>query len=339
LVAAAGVPVPMMAGRGLGHTGGTLDKLESIPGFSVRLSFEQFQKQVAAIGTAIMGQTLEMCPADRKLYALRDVTGTIDSLPLICGSIMSKKLAEGMSALVLDVKFGSGAFMKEITDAELLAQALMDIGKRSGHRVTAMITRMDEPLGRMVGNALEVQECIDIMQGKTAFGEGKSCDDIIELTLELAGEMIWLGGESISAEEGRELARKLLREGRAYEKFAEICRWQGGDLGASRAKAKVERMVTSPRDGFMRYTDVERMGAAAVVLGAGRRIAADTLDFGAGLEVFRRQGETVRKGDPLFKIFAGSAGAIDEALPLLESSFAISQQPVPQSKLIAKVLR
>jgi pyrimidine-nucleoside phosphorylase len=339
LVAAAGVPVPMMAGRGLGHTGGTLDKLESIAGFSVNLNFAQFQKQVAAIGTAIMGQTLEICPADRKLYALRDVTGTIDSLPLICGSIMSKKLAEGMSALVLDVKFGSGAFMKQITEAEHLAQALMDIGKRSGHRVTAMITRMDEPLGRMIGNAAEVQECLDIMQGKKFSGEGKSCDDVIELTLELAGEMIWLGGQSASPEAGRELAGKLLREGHAYEKFAEICRWQGGDLGAPLAKAKAVREIVSECDGFMRYVDVERLGAAGVVLGAGRRVSSDTIDFGAGLEVFRAQGESVRKGDLLFKIFAGGTAAIEEALPLVGSAYAISQHPVSQSKLIAKVLR
>jgi len=338
LVACAGVPVPMMAGRGLGHTGGTLDKLESIPGFSVKLTFEQFQKQVAAIGVAIMGQTLEMCPADRKLYALRDVTGTIDSLPLICGSIMSKKLAEGMSSLVLDVKVGSGAFMKTIGEAEELARALMDIGVRSGHKVTALLTRMDEPLGRFVGNALEVGECLEIMKGNSQFGEGKTAGDLIDLTLELAGHMIFLGGKARTPADGKAEAAKILASGRVYEKFSEICKWQGGDLSRPPARAKVERLVTAEADGFMNYTDVERMGAAAIVLGAGRRFQADTIDPSAGLVVFRQQGDRVFKGQALFQIHAAADSIIDECLPMLKASYEVSPQARPQTPLILKVI-
>jgi pyrimidine-nucleoside phosphorylase len=338
LVAAAGVPVPMMAGRGLGHTGGTLDKLESIAGFSVRLSFEQFQKQVHAIGTAIMGQTAEMCPADRKLYALRDVTGTIDSLPLICGSIMSKKLAEGMAALVLDVKVGSGAFMKTADEAERLAVALMDIGVRSGHKVTALLTRMDEPLGRFVGNALEVQECLDVMSGKKIATEGKSVDDLIELTLELAGHMIFMGEKATSTSAGKELARTLLTNGSAAAKFVEVCRWQGGDLSRPLPKARSQRVIKSEISGFMEYINVERIGSATILLGAGRRFQTDVVNPSAGIEVFRSQGEPVAAGAPLFTLFADSEAQIDAALAQLLEGFKISSRPTPQSPLILKVL-
>jgi pyrimidine-nucleoside phosphorylase len=338
LVAAAGVPVPMMAGRGLGHTGGTLDKLESISGFSVRLTFEQFQKQVASVGTAIMGQTLEICPADRKLYALRDVTGTIDCLPLICGSIMSKKLAEGMNALVLDVKFGSGAFMKTVEDGEKLARALMEIGKLAGKTVVSMITRMDEPLGRFVGNSLEVRECLDILDGKSFAGEGKSYDDTVQLTLELAGQMIFLGGKAPDPRTGRELAQKLLREGHAKTKFIEMCRAQGGDLNKPEAVAAKSLVVRAETSGYMSYRDVEKIGSASVLLGAGRKFQADVIDFAAGIEVFRSQGDPVRVGDTVFTMFASQDTRLSHALPVLKESFMISPQPVTQSPLIAKVL-
>lgn len=338
LVAAAGVHVPMMAGRGLGHTGGTLDKLESIPGFSVKLSFEQFKKQVSAIGTAIMGQTTEICPADRKLYALRDVTGTIDSLPLICGSIMSKKLAEGMTALILDVKFGSGAFMKTLADAETLARALMDIGTRSGRKVISVLSRMDEPLGRFVGNALEVRECLDIMDGKKPVEEGKDYSDTIDLTVEIAAHMILLGEKVASLDAGRELAARLLREGKARDKFNEICRWQGGDIAAPLPPSTAIHTVTAESDGYLHYLNVESLGSASVLLGAGRRFHTDLVDPGAGLEIFRRQGDHVRAGQPLFRIFAREDAPLSAALTLIKGSFAVSTQPVSQSPLIAKVL-
>lgn len=338
LVAAAGVPVPMIAGRGLGHTGGTLDKLESISGFSVQLTFSQFEKQVAQIGTAIMGQSIEICPADRKLYALRDVTGTIDSLPLICGSIMSKKLAEGMMGLVLDVKYGSGAFMKTLPDAESLAQLLMKTGQRAGKKVMASLTRMHEPLGRFVGNALEVKECLKILARKKFAGIGKSYSDTEALTLHLAGQMIFLGGKSSTPEEGVLLAQKLLDSGAAEEKFRQLCQQQGGDLTQPLSLAKESLNISAETSGYMHYLDVEKIGLAALVLGAGRQQQTDRIDHSAGIEVFRQQGETIERGGPLFTLFASRQEFFPAAVTLIRSSFTISPQPYPQFPLIAKVL-
>ncbi|MGE0526067.1 MAG: thymidine phosphorylase [Bdellovibrionales bacterium] len=338
LVAAAGVPVPMMAGRGLGHTGGTLDKLESIPGFDVNLDLERFRKQVATVGAAIIGQTKEFCPADRKLYALRDVTGTIDSQPLICGSIMSKKLAEGMSALVLDVKFGSGAFMKSGAEAEILAEALMQIGVASGKMMTALITRMDEPLGRFVGNALEVRECLDIMEGRACPGEGKGYEDTLELTLELAAYMIFMGGRAPDLEESRLLARHLLRDGSARRKFGEICAAQGGLLDQPLPKAAQITPVHAEQTGYLHYTDLEKLGLAGIHLGAGRKFQTDPLDHAAGIEVLCAQGQKVARGQSLFQLHHASTCDPKEALHELKSAFAVSRQPVERSPLIAKVL-
>lgn len=338
VVAAAGVPVPMMAGRGLGHTGGTLDKLESIHGFNVHLEFDQFKMQLASVGTAIIGQTKEICPADRKLYALRDVTGTVDSLPLICGSIMSKKLAEGMSALVLDVKFGSGAFMKTLADAERLALALRDIGVRSGKRVTALLTNMNEPLGRFVGNALEVHECLQIMQNAPAPKAGKGWDDTLELTLELAGHMIALGGKAATPQEGKRLALDLIRSGAAYKKFADICKAQGGDLARGLARARKTVDVEAAASGFMEYVDLEKMGMALVQLGGGRRFHTDKIDVAVGFEVLKKHGEKVSRGDLLFHAHVNDEARWTEARELLLQSFKISAGQPDQAPLIAKVI-
>lgn len=341
LVAAAGIPVPMMAGRGLGHTGGTLDKLESIPGFNVRLDFTQFEHLLETVGTAIIGQTGEICPADRKLYALRDVTGTIDSLPLICGSIMSKKLAEGMNALVLDVKFGSGAFMKTAAEAERLARALMDIGERNGKYVVSVLSRMDEPLGRFIGNALEVQECLDIMSGKFAHagGAGKGYADTIELTLELAAHMIFAGEKAPSVETARALAAKLLEDGSALRKFEQICSHQGGQLHKGLPVAPLRETVVSERNGFFEYRDLEKLGHAGVYLGAGRRFQTDVLDPSAGIEVYCVQGQKVRIGDPLFTLHYSNPNGLAPALASLNESYKISDfAPIP-SPLVAKVLK
>lgn len=334
IVAAAGITVPMMAGRGLAHTGGTLDKLESIPGFNVKLSFEAFKKQLGEIGCAIMGQTFEICPADRKLYALRDVTGTVDSLPLICGSIMSKKLAEGMSALVLDVKVGTGAFMKTQAEAEELARALADIGVRSGKRVHALLTRMNEPLGRFVGNSLEVQECLDILDGKLASGLGKTYQDTIELSLILAAHMIFLGGKAKSIDEGREIANSLLNDGSAKKKFLKMCELQGGKLTLPQA-ASVET-VTAEADGFFVYTNLEKMGVACVHLGAGRAFQNDVLDYAAGIEVFCEQSQPVKKGDPIFKVYHSDPSRYKQSLQVLKESFTISNQKVVRQPLVIK---
>ena len=338
LVAAAGVPVPMMAGRGLGHTGGTLDKLESIRGFNVRLEFDQFKTQLASVGAAIIGQTKDICPADRKLYALRDVTGTVDSLPLICGSIMSKKLAEGMSALVLDVKFGSGAFMKTLADAEGLALALRDIGARSGKRVTALLTNMNEPLGRFVGNALEVHECLQIMRNAPPPKIGKGWDDTIELTVELAGHMIALGGKAATPQEGKQIARDLIRSGAADKKFGDICAAQGGDLSSGFSKAKKIIDVEAAENGFMNYVDLEKMGMALVQLGGGRRFQSDKIDEAVGFEVLKRHGEQVARGEPLFHVHLNDDNRWVETRDLLLQSFKITAAPSGKIPLIAKVI-
>ncbi len=340
LVAAAGVPVPMMAGRGLAHTGGTLDKLESIPGFNVRLDLARFRAQMEKIGTAIMGQTNEICPADRKLYALRDVTGTVDSLPLICGSIMSKKLAEGMSALVLDVKFGSGAFMKTLGEAEQLARALQDIGVRSGKRVTALLTRMDEPLGRFVGNALEVQECLDIMSGERGGdgGSGKGYADTIELTIELAAHMIFLGERAKSVPEAKQLALHLLEDGSARKKFLEICAHQGADLNKGLPVAPKADSITAQSSGYLQYKDLEKLGNACIFLGAGRRFQTDPLDPSAGVEVFCANGAKVTAGETLFKLHHSAPATLADAISEIQKSFIISDRPAERTPLVAKVL-
>ena len=232
IAAAAGCTVPMIAGRGLGHTGGTLDKLESIPGFNVFLSLDQFAAQVKSIGVAIIGQTGEICPADKKIYALRDVTATVESFALICASIMSKKIAEGIGALVLDVKFGSGAFMKTLEEADQLATKLMDIGTAHGKKVAVLLTDMEQPLGRFIGNSLEIAECVAILKNDEFMGRGRDdFEDCRELSLALAGQMIWLSGLASSADQGYEKARKVLEDGSAYAKFEDICRAQGGNLG------------------------------------------------------------------------------------------------------------
>lgn len=342
IAAAAGLKVPMMAGRGLGHTGGTLDKLESIPGFNVGLSFQQLQNQLQTVGAAIIGQTKEICPADRKLYALRDVTGTVDSLPLICASIMSKKLAEGMSALVLDVKFGSGAFMKSVESAEQLGRALIDIGRHAGKKMVALLSRMDEPLGRFVGNALEVQECLDILDGKTtSCATGKTYSDTIELTLALAAHMIYLGGKCDTLESAQELATEKLQDGSAKAKFIEICARQGGRLVDGLPRAKRQTPVLAERDGFFVYKDLEKFGYCALHLGAGRKQQSDPVDPSAGLEVFCSQGQEVKKGDTLFVLYdsPGHHGsAFETAVTTLKEGFQIQDFPKPASPLIQKVL-
>ena len=338
LVAAAGVPVPMMAGRGLGFTGGTLDKLESLTGFDVNLPLERFITQVGTIGAAIIGQTPEICPADRKLYALRDVTGTVESLPLICGSIMSKKLAEGMSALVLDVKFGPGAFMKTLDDADQLARALKSIGEHAGKRVTALITSVQQPLGRFVGNALEVRECLDILRSRPVPADGKGYDDTLTLTLELAGHMISLGGKAADPDAGREVARKCLADGSAWAKFAEICRAQGADPEQDLPAAELRTDVVAEADGFVDFRDVEQFGRACTHLGAGRKFQGDRLDHAAGLEVLVSQSQWVAKGQPLVRVHSGAAADLPAAIACVHQGLHLTPAAIPALPLIARVL-
>jgi pyrimidine-nucleoside phosphorylase len=307
IAAACGVVVPMISGRGLGHTGGTLDKLESIPGFQVRLPVERFREVLRATGACLIGQTDRLAPADRRLYALRDVTATVESIPLIASSIMSKKLAEGIDALVLDVKVGSGAFMKRAEDAERLARALCAIGERMGKRVVALLTGMDQPLGHAVGNALEVKEAVELLHD-----EGPR--DLREVTLELAAEMVLLAGRAPDLEAARHAVREVVGDGRAFLKLCQIVEAQGGDPDALADLALLPAAagtldVPAPRAGAVQAVDAEAIGLAAVALGAGRNRVDDPVDHGVGLVVHRKVGDRVEAGEPLCTVHYGARGA------------------------------
>jgi len=305
LAAACGVKVPMVSGRGLGHTGGTLDKLESIPGFQIHLPVERFREVLASVGACLIGQTDRIAPADRKLYALRDLTATVESIPLIAASILSKKLAEGIDGLVLDVKVGSGAFMKRLPEARLLARTLCGLGRGMGKDVTALVTDMNQPLGRAVGNALEVKEILDLLHGG-----GPA--DLRELTVALAAEMLLLGGVAASEAEARGRVEQAISDGRGLRKLREIVAAQGGDPGAlddpgrlPRAAATLE--VGSPAAGRVEAVDAEALGLAAMALGAGRSRIEDRVDPGAGLEVWKKVGDPVDVGESLVRLHVGSA--------------------------------
>jgi pyrimidine-nucleoside phosphorylase len=339
LVAAAGLYVPMISGRGLGHTGGTLDKLEAIPGFSVNFSLTEFRRTLAAIGCAMIGQTAEVAPADKKLYALRDVTGTVESPYLICASIMSKKLAEGVDALVLDVKTGSGAFMKDQKDSEFLAELMVETGVRMGKRIVALITGMDEPLGRAVGNALEVEECIALMKG-----ERKGSEDLYELTMDLAAWMLYLGHRTESVEEGRALAEELMANGATLAKFRELVAAQGGDPAICddasllpKAKHTVELVAES--DGYIQSTDCHAVGVASVVLGGGRFTKEDVVNPVVGLLLHKKIGDRVARGESLCTIHYDDEKRMTEAREMLRAAYQIgAQEPAARPPLVRKIL-
>jgi len=325
LVAAGGVYVPMISGRGLGHTGGTLDKLESIPGFRVHLPVPEFRRVLEVCGCSMVAATEQIVPADRKLYALRDVTGTVESPYLICASIMSKKLAEGTDALVLDVKTGSGAFMKREQDAVFLAELMVETGESMGKRMVALITNMDQPLGRMVGNALEVEESIQVLQGGGP-------EDLRELCLELAAWMLRLGGAAPTVGDGRKLAEHLLAAGQAFRKFVQLVELQGGDVSTIHdpkrlPHTKHEVEVASPRGGFVRAIRCEQVGTACVVLGGGREKKEDAIDPAVGIVVHKKIGDEVAKGEPLATIHCHSQAQGDRAKKLLEESYDIADAP------------
>lgn len=336
IVAAAGVPVPMIAGRGLGHTGGTIDKLEAIPGFSCDLTLEQFAERVQKHGISLIGQTKEICPADKKIYALRDVTATIESLPLICASIMSKKLAEGIHGLVLDVKFGSGAFMKTVDQADELAAKLMGIGRAQGKEVVAYLTSMEQPLGRFIGNSLEVGECISIMKNDPYLNHAADeFEDCRELSIELAGAMIWLGKKASSIEDGAKKAREILKSGKAYEKFEELCSLQGGNL-KKLPVAKATRIVKASKSGFVSGFKTDEVGLASIALGAGRLKTTDVIDPTAGIFVHAKLGDEVSEGAPLYTLFANSEKNFATAEKMLLASTSISLQKPTVAALIAR---
>lgn len=336
IVAAGGLIVPMISGRGLGHTGGTLDKLESIPGFNVNLSLADFRCVLAKCGCALIGATAEIAPADKKTYSLRDVTATVESPALICASIMSKKLAEGIDALVLDVKTGSGAFLKSEKEAVDLAELMVETGKRMGKRAVALITDMDQPLGRTAGNAMEVAESIEILNG-----QGPA--DLRELCLELSAWMFYLGERAASLEEGRHLAADQIISGRAKEKFREIIRLQGGNDGVVDhpellAKAHYTAEVASPADGYVRFTDCEKLGLACVALGAGRNTKEDAIDPAVGLVFHRKRGDAVRQGDVLCTIHYNSPARLDDAKRLVAASFQITREAPAPMPLVRRVV-
>ncbi len=325
LVASCGIKVPMISGRGLGHTGGTLDKLESIPGFSTNLSVEAFKEHVDSIGAALIGQTGEVCPADKRLYALRDVTATVESIPLIASSIMSKKLAEGIEALVLDVKVGSGAFMRSIEDARELAETMVGIGERMGKRTVALLTDMSQPLGRQIGNAMEVRESIDILNNK-----GPA--DVRRLTVELAKVMVELGGGNPN-----EVEDKLV-SGAALSVFEEIIEAQGGDPAVCHNQdllPEAAHRVPYPakQGGYVTAMDTRRIGLAAVVLGAGRSKTDDVIDPAVGLEMAVRLGDRVEPGQPLLWIHHNGEG-LDNCHQHLDAAFGLGESADPIPELI-----
>ncbi|HEY7817830.1 MAG TPA: thymidine phosphorylase [Vicinamibacteria bacterium] len=336
LAAAAGVIVPMISGRGLGHSGGTLDKLEAIPGFDVRLDEKRFHRVVSEIGFAMAGQTEAIAPADRKLYSLRDVTATVESFPLITGSILSKKLAEGIAGLVLDVKVGSGAFMKTREDAETLARSMLSTAGRMGTKAVALLTDMSQPLGTHVGNSLEVEESLLVLRG-----DGP--DDLKRLCLRLTAHMLVLGGIAPGVEEGERRAEKELHSGRGLEKFLDLVRAQGGDPRVADGNvlpiAREKREVPAPRSGFVSSMDTEILGTAAMVLGAGREKVEDRIDPAAGLIVRKKLGHRVEKGEPLVTLHYNDSSRLSEAEERVRRAYILSETSPPETmELILGVL-
>jgi pyrimidine-nucleoside phosphorylase len=330
IVAAGGLIVPMLSGRGLGHTGGTLDKLESIPGFNTNLSLKEFRRVLGECGMALIGQTTEIAPADKKIYALRDATSTVENTGLICASIMSKKLAEGLDALVLDVKTGSGAFMKREEDAVQLAELMVDAGQNMGKQMVALITDMDQPLGRAAGHANEIAECIEVLSGRGP-------EDLRELSVELSAWMFYLGEKTKSVEEGRKLAERIISNGEALEKFKECIRLQGGDERVIDEpdllpKAASEVKVTSSASGTIVTTNCERFGIALAMMGGGRETKEDRIDHAVGLEFHKRIGERIEKGEPLATIHYNSDAKLAEAKRMVAESFVIDQDSGGQTK-------
>jgi pyrimidine-nucleoside phosphorylase len=337
LAAAAGVAVPMISGRGLGHTGGTLDKLEAIPGFNVNLPVAQFRRVLETCGCAMIGQTAEIAPADRKLYALRDVTGTVESPYLICASIMSKKLAEGIDALVLDVKTGSGAFMKSEKDAAFLAELMVETGERMGKQVVALITDMDQPLGNMIGNSLEVVEVVDVLRGG-----GPA--DLRALCIELAGWMLHLGGASQSVADGKKQSEKLIDSGKALDRFRQMVELQGGDPRTIEDPKKLPQAqstikISSPRNGYVTSLQCEQIGTACVILGGGRERKEDSVDPTVGIVLHKKVGDAVSAGEALATIHYNAEARAAGARQLLEQSYQIADSPSGKKRpLIHRVI-
>ena len=333
IVAACGVPLGKMSGRGLGHTGGTLDKLESIPGFRVELRTDEVVAQLRDVGMAIVGQTANLVPADKKLYALRDVTATVDILPLIASSIMSKKLAAGAQAIVLDVKVGDGAFMKTLDDGRALAAEMIEIGTRAGREVTCLLTDMDQPLGRAVGNALEVDEARD-----TVRGDGPA--DFTELILETAARLLAYSDLGVDVDEGRRRAEAAVADGSALERFDRWIRAQGGDPDPDRLeRAPVRRAVTAPAEGVVTRLSALEVGTAALELGAGRRAKDDPVDHAVGVLCFAKRGDTVLAGDDLAEVHARDDAAGERAAAAVLAAYELGANAPVEHGIVLDVMQ
>jgi pyrimidine-nucleoside phosphorylase len=332
IVAAGGIIVPMISGRGLGHTGGTLDKLEAIEGFNVNLSPADFLRVLREAGCALIGQTAEIVPADKKMYALRDVTGTVESPSLICASIMSKKLAEGIDALVLDVKTGSGAFMKRQQDAEHLANMMVETGRRMGKKTVALITDMDQPLGRAVGNGLEVAECLEILGG----ARHPLSEDLRSLSLELSAWMFLLGLRVANIEDGCKLAEEMIAGGKALAKFRQVCRLQGAPDFSRLPVAKFTAPFAAAAGGFIARIQCEQVGLASLVLGGGRSRQDDSIDHAAGLELHKKLGDPVQPGEVIATVHYNDPARLPEALRFLQAAYSIGPEPPAGPRTIVK---
>ncbi len=331
IVAACGVPVAKMSGRGLGHTGGTIDKLEAIPGFRTNLTAQEFTENVREIGLAVAGQTGNLAPADKKFYALRDVTGTIENVSLIAASIMSKKLACGTDAIVLDVKTGSGAFMKTVEQAKALAGKMVEIGRGAGKRVTALITEMDRPLGLAIGNALEVMEAIEVLKGRGP-------EDLKEVSIELAANMLTLGGKG-DLERCRKLALQAVSNGSAFNKFTQMIQRQGGDPAVAEdpsrlPRAPIQAEWRAEKAGYIQSMQAEKLGAASLALGAGRKTKNDSIDPAAGIVLVKATGDRVEAGEPLAVLHTSDNTRVDSAIEILRDSLLVSNEPGEQRPLI-----
>jgi len=327
LAACAGLAVPMISGRGLGITGGTLDKLESIPGFRTGLSEEEFIATMHKCGFSMIGQTGEIAPADKKLYALRDVTGTVASIALITASIMCKKMAEGIDSLVLDVKWGTGAFMKTIEDATALAESMVRVGKAMNKGMVALLTDMNQPLGRTAGNALEVVESIECLQGQ------HSGEDLMNITLALTAEMLVLGKKAATTDEALTILNELIQSGAAFEKFKEMAALQGADVSSlddlsKLPQASIIREYAAPAAGFLSKVDAESIGRAVLVLGGGRQKTDDTIDYAVGTAGLAKIGDAVEKGQALVTLHANSEEKLAQAMTYIEQAFVIVDTPV-----------
>lgn len=337
IAAAAGVYVPMISGRSLGHTGGTLDKLESIPGFRTNLSLKDYKKILKKCGLVLIGQTIDIAPADKLIYSLRDVTATVESIPLITASIMSKKLAEGIDGLVLDVKTGSGAFMKKKKEAKILAEFLKETAERFGKKVIVFITDMNQPLGNYIGNWLEVYESLKILKGEIK-------NDLYELSLKLAGAMIFLGGKSSSIKEGEKIAEDLIDNGEAYKKFAELVACQKGDIKVienpdSYPNAKFSKNIYAWKSGYINFVNNYETGMAAVELGAGRKTKEDLIDPSAGIIFHKKTGDFTGKNELIAQFYSNKSGNFVTAEKRIFNSVVITGNKIKKPKLIKEIIQ